>query len=60
MDGAIKHPIQPQQAGLFVELVLVFASHGYFDDHGKCFFNERVVDINIVPSVHGAIRLDQG
>ena len=52
VDGAVQYPVELQQAGLLVELVLVLAPHRHFDDDRECLLDQMVVNVDVVPRVH--------
>jgi hypothetical protein len=52
VHGAVEDAIQPQEAGLLVQLVLVLAALLNLDDDGKGVLDERVVDVTVMPRVH--------
>ena len=54
VDGAVEHAIEPQQARLLVELVLVLAAVRDFDDDRKRGLDQGVVDIAVVPGMHAS------
>jgi hypothetical protein len=55
IDGAVEHAIEPQQSRLLVQLVLVLAALGNFDDDRKPVGDDGLVDVTVVPGVHGWI-----
>ena len=52
VHGAVEYAVEPQQAGLLVQLVLVLAAHRNFDDDGEHLLDHMVVNVDVVPSVH--------
>src|ERR671910_393643 len=51
---AVEHTVQPEQPGFLVQLVLVLAAFWNLDDDRKRVFDERVVDITVMPRMHGS------
>ena len=52
VHGAVQHPIQTQQSGLLVQLVLVLAAFRHFDDDREHRFDDRVVHVAVMPGMH--------
>ena len=51
-DGAVEHPIEPQQARGFIDLVLVLAAQRHFDDNRKVLADASIVNRIVVPWMH--------
>src|SRR5262249_38432091 len=52
VDRAEEDAVQTQQTGRLVQLVLVLAAHGHFDDRRKMLLEPRFVHRHVVPWVH--------
>jgi len=55
VHGAVEHAVEPHEARFLVELVLVLAAHRDLDHDGEDLGDEVVVNVEVVPRVHGGI-----
>jgi hypothetical protein len=57
VDGTVENTVQFQNAGRFIELVLVLAAGWNLHHDGKVRFDFGFIDGDIVPGVHGVASL---
>jgi hypothetical protein len=58
VDGAVKDAVQAEEARLLVQLVLVLAALRNLDDDGKGTVNLMIVDVDVMPGMHGTLLSD--